>query len=64
MSEGSVSATGSSSFGPVSAVLVAELREEARKHGALVWLDKDGAHTPLVDALVAGADGFPFPVLA
>ncbi len=31
-------------LGPVSATLVAELREDARKHGVLVWLDKDGNH--------------------
>ncbi len=38
-------------LGPVSAALVAELREEARKHGVLVWLDKDGSYTELVDVL-------------
>lgn len=40
------------SLGPVSAALVAELREEARKYGVLVWLDKDGAYTELVDMLI------------
>ena len=44
-------------LGPVSAALIAELREEARKHGMLVWLDKDGVYTELVDFLIrAGAD--------
>ncbi len=39
-------------LGPVSATLIAELREEARKHGVLVWLDKDGIYTDLVDTLI------------
>jgi hypothetical protein len=48
------------SQGPVSEALVGELREEARKHGTLVWLDKDGHYGALVDALRAnGALGFP-----
>lgn len=64
MSEGSVSPSAPGSLGPLSAALVTELREEGRKHGVLVWLDKDAAYTPLVDALVAGGGGFPFPVLA
>ena len=45
-------------LGPVSATLVAELQEEARKHGVLVWLDKDNAYTELVDSLIrARGDG-------
>jgi len=67
-------------LGPVSARLVAELREEARKHGVLVWLDKDEAYTELVDSLIrargneaaaspdpaAGPDAtsFPYPLFA
>ena len=48
--------------GPVSATLLVELREEARKHGALVWLDKDGSYTQLVNSLISSALEFPFPV--
>ncbi len=54
-------------LGPVSATLVAELREEARKHGVLVWLDKDGAYTELVDFLTrqpANDNDFPYPLFA
>ena len=60
-------------LGPVSATLVAELREEARKHGVLVWLDKNGAYTELVDSLIdarasesrnSDAGKFPYPLLA
>lgn len=46
-------------LGPVSAALVAELREEARKHGVLVWLDKDGTYTELVDALIRSRASAP-----
>ena len=67
-------------LGPVSAALVAELQEEARKHGVLVWLDKDDAYTGLVDSLIRArgegpahspnpesgyeTNGFPFPLFA
>lgn len=51
-------------LGPVSAAAVAELREEARQHGVLVWLDKDATYTALVDRLIAEPEAFPFPVLA
>ena len=54
-------------LGPVTATLVAELREEARKHGVLVWLDKDGAYTELVDSLTrqpANDEDFPYPLFA
>lgn len=30
-------------LGPVPAALTADLREQARQHGILVWLDKEGA---------------------
>lgn len=32
-------------LGPGSAALEADLREQARQHGILVWLDKEGAYT-------------------
>ncbi len=64
-------------IGPVSATLIAELSEEARKYGVLVWLDKDGAYSKLVDHLIAGGSGaasdstseagmmsFPYPLFA
>ena len=46
-------------LGPVSAALVAELREEARKHGVLVWLDKDETYTKLVDTLIRSRASSP-----
>ena len=46
-------------LGPVSVALVAELRDEARKHGVLVWLDKDGIYTDLVDTLLRTRDNAP-----
>ena len=36
-------------LGPVSASLEAELREQARQHGILVWLDKEGAYNRFAD---------------
>lgn len=62
-----------SDLGPVSTALIAELRDEARQHGVLVWLDKDGAYTGLVDSLIgsqggenysAGSATFPYPLFA
>ena len=80
MSDALASEQSPQALGPVSAALVAELRDEARKHGVLVWLDKDGAYSTLVDSLIrarddalaasrdpeAGpeADGFPYPLFA
>ena len=77
MSGSLASDAGSSTLGPVSAALIEELREDARKFGVLVWLDKDGTYTKLVDGLVRtraaaphgeGREGsagrFPFPVFA
>ena len=67
-------------LGPVSATLVAELADEARKHGGLVWRDKDGVYIDLVDSLIRArgdastvspdhdsgsvADSFPYPLFA
>ena len=50
--------------GPVSANLEADLREQARQHGILVWLDKEGTYTDFADELGRRADAksFPFPV--
>ena len=50
---------------PVSAHLVAELREYTRQHGLVVWLDKEGLYTDLTDDLARQhTDGaFPFPVV-
>jgi hypothetical protein len=39
--------------GPVSAALEADLRQQARRHGVVVWLDSDGHYTAFVDRLVA-----------
>src|SRR5262245_42782393 len=38
--------------GPVSAALESDLREWARKHGVLVWLDLDDHYSAFVDRLV------------
>jgi hypothetical protein len=38
-------------LGPVSAALEADLRWQARQHGILVWLDKEGAYTAFADRL-------------
>lgn len=60
-------------LGPVSSALIAELRDEARQHGVLVWLDKDSAYTELIDTLVncqaeeqscSGSANFPYPLFA
>ncbi len=50
--------------GLVSAALEAELREQARQHDIVVWLDKEGTYTAFADALAirAEAGGFPVPV--
>lgn len=52
--------------GPLSTALEAELTNEVRRNGVVVWLDKDGTYTPFVDALAERArqGEFPFPVLA
>jgi hypothetical protein len=79
LSESDSSATPTSFSAPVSAALVAELREEARKEGVLVWLDKQGTYTEFVDSLIQSAGNakkessiegsaidrrdFPWPVL-
>jgi len=51
-------------LGPVSASLEAELRELARQHGIVVWLDNEGAYTGFADRLRARGvtDAFPIPV--
>lgn len=50
--------------GPVSQALEADLREQARQHGVVVWLDKEGTYTTFADALSErAADGeFAIPV--
>lgn len=51
-------------LGPVSAALEADLREQARQHGILVWLDKEGAYTAFADRLRERGvtEAFPIPV--
>lgn len=51
-------------LGPVSAALLALLGEEARKHGAVLWLDRDGTYSALVDRLLAEPGLFPHPLFA
>ncbi|MCA9678855.1 MAG: BREX-6 system phosphatase PglZ [Myxococcales bacterium] len=48
----------------MSATLEAELRDQARQHGIVVWLDKEGAYTGFADALRARSEAgeFPWPV--
>lgn len=51
---------------PISAFLEAELRNQVRNHGIVVWLDLDGHYTHFVDTLMqARARGeLPYQVLA
>jgi hypothetical protein len=51
---------------PVSAALESELRTMVRKHGVVVWLDKDAHYTALVDELIeARRNGaLPYAVFA
>lgn len=51
-------------LGPVSALLESALREEARRHGIVVWLDRDGGYTAFADGLYerAARGEFPYPV--
>jgi hypothetical protein len=51
-------------LGPVSAALEADLREQARKHSILVWLDKEGAYTAFADRLRdrGVTEAFPVPL--
>ena len=51
------------SFGPVSAKLEAELREEVRKNGIVFFLDKEGTYTSFIDKL-ASSTAVPYPVCA
>ncbi|WP_437665377.1 BREX-6 system phosphatase PglZ [Sorangium sp. So ce1182] len=52
--------------GPVSAAIEQEVLGELRRQGIVVWLDKDGHYTRLVDDLAAkqARGEFPFPVVA
>ncbi len=50
------------SFGPVSTALEREVREEVRRRGIVVWLDKDGTYTNFVDGLASRGGEFPYPV--
>jgi len=47
-----------SRMGPVSEVLLDELRGEVHRHGIVVWLDRDGQYSGLVDALARTPRGF------
>lgn len=49
-------------FGPVSAALETELREEVRRHGVVFFLDKENTYSGFVDQLPAF--GVPYPVCA
>ncbi|MCX5969639.1 MAG: BREX-6 system phosphatase PglZ [Cyanobacteria bacterium] len=42
-----------SALGPISAALEAELRQRVQQNGIVIWLDRDGHYTPLVDQLQA-----------
>lgn len=54
----------STTGGPISQALETELRELARQHGIVVWLDRDSVYTAFADALgERSRDGtFPVPV--
>src|SRR5687767_5724719 len=49
-------------LGPLTNALQADLREQARQHGIVVWLDRDGTYTTFADRLAARADAKAFPV--
>lgn len=51
--------------GPVSQALQAELLQEVRRQGLVVWLDKDASYTGFVDRLAEqhAAGAFPYPVV-
>lgn len=53
-----------SALGPISTALEAELRQRVQQNGIVVWLDRDGLYTQLVDQLQAQrADGqLPYAV--
>ena len=53
-----------STLSPVSAALEAELRQRVQQNGIVIWLDRDGHYTQLVDQLQAQrADGdLPYAV--
>jgi hypothetical protein len=48
--------------GPVSSALQAELLQEIRRQGIVVWLDKDANYTAFVDRLVEQG-AFPYPII-
>jgi hypothetical protein len=52
-------------LGPVSAALAADLQELARQHGFVLWPDRPGAFTDLVDRLVRRREAgeLPFDVV-
>ncbi|WP_216923311.1 BREX-6 system phosphatase PglZ [Synechococcus sp. CCAP 1479/9] len=42
-----------STLGPISTALEAELRQRVQQNGIVIWLDRDGHYSPLVDQLQA-----------
>jgi hypothetical protein len=42
-----------SALGPISSALEAELRQRVQQNGIVIWLDRDGHYSPLVDQLQA-----------
>jgi hypothetical protein len=40
-------------LGPISSALEAELRQRVQQNGIVIWLDRDGHYSPLVDQLQA-----------
>lgn len=42
-----------SNLGPISAALEGELRQQVQRSGIVIWLDRDGHYSPLVDQLQA-----------
>jgi hypothetical protein len=42
-----------SALGPISTALEAELRQQVQRSGIVIWLDRDGHYSPLVDQLQA-----------
>lgn len=42
-----------SALGPISSALESELRQRVQQNGIVIWLDRDGHYSPLVDELQA-----------
>lgn len=53
------------SLGPITTTLEEEVKQELRRHGIAIWLDKDAVYNGYVDQLVERykQEQFPFPII-